>query len=116
MQFSTTNNKPLLRIFDGLCSWVRIVQSRDYIMNLRFSPPVGPSMDQSGVNLIDCIKVYTRTKAGFGWPDDPPPPLPTPSKAGTPGPSQGAESEDEGSDMTVIVSAKTVSSSDKLVI
>ncbi len=85
-------------------------------MDLRFPPPpVGPSMDPSGVNLIDCIKVYTRTKAGFGWPDDPPPPLPTPSKAGTPGPSQGAESEDESSDMAVIVSTKTVSSSDKLV-
>ena len=87
-----------------------------YMYGLAVSPPpVGPSMDPSGVNLIDCIKVYTRTKAGFGWPDDPPPPLPTPSKAGTPGPSQGAESEDESSDMAVIVSTKTVSSSDKLV-
>ncbi|XP_064395390.1 E3 ubiquitin-protein ligase UBR4-like isoform X5 [Halichondria panicea] len=101
----------------GMCRWVDIPLMReeslqaDKMVKINF----GPSMDPSGVNLIDCIKVYTRTKAGFGWPDDPPPPLPTPSKAGTPGPSQGAESEDESSDMAVIVSTKTVSSSDNLV-
>ncbi len=74
---------------------------------------VGPSMDPSGVNFLDCIKVYTRTKAVFGWPDDPPPPPPSTGKGETPGPVQGAEVENEGSDMTMPVSTKTVSSSDK---
>ncbi len=75
--------------------------------------PVGPSMDQSGVNFLDCVKVYAHTKAVFGWPDDPPPPLPSSGKTDTPGPAQGVESEEEGSNVTVLVSTKAVSSSDK---
>ena len=31
---------------------------------------VGPSSDPSGVSMVDSIKVYTKTKEAFGWPDD----------------------------------------------
>jgi E3 ubiquitin-protein ligase UBR4 len=30
----------------------------------------GPSQDASGVNMVDCIRVFTKTKEIFGWPDD----------------------------------------------
>ena len=72
-------------------------------------------MDASGVNFIDCIKVYTRTKAVFGWPEDPPPPLPTPSKGEQKAGAQGAEPEEEGSNLSMVISTKTVSPADKLV-
>lgn len=78
-----------------------------------FHTAVGPSLDPSNVSFLDCIKVYTRTKAVFGWPDDPPPPLPTPSKTDLPVGTQGAESEEEGPDLSMLVSTKTISSTDK---
>lgn len=27
-------------------------------------------MDQSGVTMIDSIKIYVKTKEAFGWPED----------------------------------------------
>ena len=37
----------------------------------RFSPlAVGVSADPAHVTMIDSIKVYTKTKEQFGWPDD----------------------------------------------
>ena len=34
------------------------------------SPAVGPSSDSSGINMIDSIKVFCKTKETFGWPED----------------------------------------------
>ena len=34
------------------------------------SPTVGPSSDSSGINMIDSIKVFCKTKENFGWPED----------------------------------------------
>ena len=36
------------------------------IMNVFF----GPSQDASGVNMVDCIRVFSKTKEAFGFPDD----------------------------------------------
>ena len=30
----------------------------------------GPSQDASGVNMVDCIRVFLKTKEAFGFPDD----------------------------------------------
>ena len=32
-------------------------------------PTVGPSLDSSGVNIVDAILVYGQTKTAFGWPE-----------------------------------------------
>lgn len=32
---------------------------------------VGQSLDPSGVTMLDSVKVYSKTKEAFGWPDDP---------------------------------------------
>ena len=29
---------------------------------------VGPSLEPSGINMIDCVRVYCKTKDSFGWP------------------------------------------------
>ena len=76
---------------------------------------VGPSMDPSGVSFIDCIKVYTRSKTAFGWPEDPPVSTLSPSKRGSGqvSGSQGAESEEEGSDLSQLVSSRKVTPVDR---
>ena len=33
--------------------------------------PVGPSTDSGGVTMVDSIKVFTKTKEAFGWPEEP---------------------------------------------
>ena len=33
-------------------------------------PVVGASVDPAGVTMVDSIKVYTKTKEAFGWPED----------------------------------------------
>ena len=38
---------------------------------LIFTPPVGPSQDSSGVNIVDAILVYGQAKSAFGWPEGP---------------------------------------------
>ena len=46
------------------------------------SLPVGPSADPSGISLVDCIKVYGKTKDVFGWPENNgPEPTSAPTKA-----------------------------------
>jgi len=70
-------------------------------------------MDSSGVNFIDCVKIYTRPKSLFGWPDDPPPPQPAPSKAESGGVAQAPEQEEESADTTMAVSVKSVSPADR---
>ena len=40
------------------------------IIWISFSFVVGPSSDSSGINMIDSIKVYCKTKENFGWPED----------------------------------------------
>lgn len=41
---------------------------REYKLSLSSSIHlVGPSTDPSGINLVDCIKVYGKTKDAFGW-------------------------------------------------
>lgn len=59
---------------------------------------VGPSLDPSGVNMVDSIRVYSKSKEEFNWPQSPPPsmamamPLSSRSRGGA------AEEEDgEGS-------------------
>lgn len=37
-----------------------------------FYPLVGPSLDPSGINIVDCVRVYSRSKEEFGWPEKPP--------------------------------------------
>ena len=32
---------------------------------------VGPSLDPSGINMVDCIRVHSKTKEKFGWPESP---------------------------------------------
>lgn len=45
---------------------------------------VGQSLDTSGVTMLDSVKVYTKTKEAFGWPDDPQEEIPsTPGTLGT---------------------------------
>ena len=31
---------------------------------------VGQSVDPSAITMVDSVKVYTKTKEVFGWPDD----------------------------------------------
>jgi len=31
---------------------------------------VGPSVDPAGVTMVDSVKVYTKLKESFNWPDD----------------------------------------------
>jgi len=31
---------------------------------------VGPSVDPAGVTMVDSVKVYTKLKDSFNWPDD----------------------------------------------
>lgn len=31
----------------------------------------GPSQDAEGVIMVDCIKIYGKTKDMFGWPEEP---------------------------------------------
>lgn len=38
---------------------------------------VGPTVDPSGVCVVDSVKVYGKTKEAFGWPDDIDEELPT---------------------------------------
>ena len=67
---------------------------------------VGPSMDQSGINIVDCLRVYAKSKEDFGWPERP----------STPGLSLGRlggvvgkrrEGEDEGTEKEVIQASET---------
>ena len=57
-------------------------------------------MNPSGVNFVDTIHVYVKSKEAFGWPEHPPPaPAAPPSSGKTPlGASSagGAQGEGEG--------------------
>lgn len=44
---------------------------------------VGQSLDPSGVTMLDSVKVYTKTKETFGWPDDPQEEIPSTPGLGT---------------------------------
>ena len=47
---------------------------------------VGQSLDPSGVTMLDSVKVYTKTKEAFGWPDDPQEEIPSTPGLGTAAP------------------------------
>ena len=63
---------------------------------------VGPSLDPSGINIIDCIRVYTKTKEVFGWPERPlTPGLALSSMGGT------KMVEEEGGEKEVVQASET---------
>lgn len=71
---------------------------------------VGPSVDPSGVTMVDSIKVYVKTKEAFGWPEDSEdfpeaPAQKTPVPVAT-GPTVSATSENES---TVVVPVQLTS-------
>ena len=71
--------------------------------------PVGPSQDPSGINFIDNIQVYARTKEAFGWPEHPPDSFPKPK-----GTQDGATpTEDESSDVMPFATSKSITATDK---
>ena len=41
------------------------------VLFLSLSLSVGPSLDPSGINMIDCVRVYIKNKDDFGWPEKP---------------------------------------------
>ena len=47
----------------------RLLYSMTYLGCFHLSA-VGPSSDSSGINMIDSIKIYCKTKENFGWPED----------------------------------------------
>ena len=70
-----------------------------------YFPTVGPSQDPSGVNFVDNIEVYARTKESFGWPEHPPESLPK---------SNGATTTEEGtSDLMPFFTSKPFTAMDK---
>lgn len=79
------------------------------IPDLSSPSSVGPSLDPSGVSLVDCIKVYGKARDVFGWPEHPPPPLPSTKVL-----SHEAE-EDDSPEVMPLTSAKPLSPADRLV-
>lgn len=85
-----------------------------------FSPPaVGPSMDPSGINFVDTIHVYVKTKESFGWPENTPPPAPSSASSKT---AQGLHTAptaqgdgDMGSEVMPMVLSKDCSAVDRYV-
>ncbi|XP_052789588.1 E3 ubiquitin-protein ligase UBR4-like isoform X2 [Mya arenaria] len=53
--------------------WVDIPFTREESLNAdkKFSLFVGPSTDAGGVTMMDSIKIFTKTKEVFGWPEEP---------------------------------------------
>ena len=59
--------------YRNLIDWYAALHSLVICTVLFFSylsHPVGPSVDQAGVTMVDSIKVYIKTKEAFGWPED----------------------------------------------
>ena len=42
-----------------------------YSFIIFISLSVGPSMDSSGINMVDCVRIYMKTKDEFGFPERP---------------------------------------------
>lgn len=57
------------RLLYELNAWHSLGELHTYY--LVFASLVGQSLDPSGVTMLDSVKVYTKTKEAFGWPDDP---------------------------------------------
>ncbi|CAH1787172.1 unnamed protein product, partial [Owenia fusiformis] len=36
----------------------------------KFNLIIGPSVDPAGITMLDSLKIYTKTKEAFGWPED----------------------------------------------
>ncbi|XP_060554667.1 E3 ubiquitin-protein ligase UBR4-like, partial [Ruditapes philippinarum] len=53
--------------------WVDLPFTREESLNTdkKFSLFIGPSTDPAGVTMVDSIKVFTKTKEAFGWPEEP---------------------------------------------
>ncbi|XP_068695175.1 E3 ubiquitin-protein ligase UBR4-like isoform X2 [Montipora foliosa] len=74
----------------------------------KFSLFIGQSLDPSGVTMLDSVKVYSKTKEAFGWPDDPQEEIPpTPGL----GPAATVDTETE-----IINSVPAMTAVDKLVV
>ena len=52
-------------------------------------------MDPSGINFVDTIHVYVKSKESFGWPEHPPP-APSSAPAGGKTPASAAAGQGEG--------------------
>ena len=50
-----------------MAMYLSIYMYRFYLLHYS----VGPSLDPSGINMVDCIRVYSKTKEEFGWPESP---------------------------------------------
>ncbi|XP_074621519.1 E3 ubiquitin-protein ligase UBR4-like isoform X3 [Acropora palmata] len=74
----------------------------------KFSLFIGQSLDPSGVTMLDSVKVYSKTKEAFGWPDDPQEEIPS-----TPGlgPAATVDTETE-----IVNSVPAMTAVDKLVV
>ncbi|KAL4218587.1 perineurial glial growth [Mactra antiquata] len=53
--------------------WLDLPFTREESLNAdkKFSICIGPSTDPAGVTMVDSIKVFTKTKESFGWPEEP---------------------------------------------
>ncbi|XP_052222057.1 E3 ubiquitin-protein ligase UBR4-like isoform X2 [Dreissena polymorpha] len=53
--------------------WVDVPFTKEESLNAdkKFTLFVGPSTDAGGVTMVDSIKVFTKTKEVFGWPEEP---------------------------------------------
>lgn len=66
---------------------------------------VGPSQDPSGINFVDNVEVYARTKESFGWPEHPPESLPKSNGTST--------TEESTSDLMPFFTSKPFTATDK---
>ena len=77
---------------------------------------VGPSMDPSGINFVDTIHVYVKSKEAFVWPEHPLPPQPS-SKSTRTGPGGGPSTTEgdaeQGSEVMPVVLNKDCSAMDR---
>ena len=68
---------------------------------------VGPSLDPSGVNIVDAIIMYGQTKTAFGWPEhvnEPQATVKSPSAS-----SSSQIEEEENSESLPVASSKPLS-------
>ena len=76
---------------------------------------VGPSLDPSGINFVDTIQIYVKSKESFMWPEHTPLPAPA-TKTPHDGPSPTAQGDGEqGSEVMPMVLNKDCSVVDRCV-